>query len=243
MEANRVNITECDQIMTEFAEFAETVAQLPRFRNFDSDDRLDSMCYETIGQNASWRKLWSVIRTLLLLSHGQASVERSFSSNKYVTTHNISEKTLIARRVVKDHLRHVGGLQNVMITNELLKSLRLSRQRYDQCLTQQREGESKLSRHNNKKYIEDHLKEMKKKMTEIREEQVLLTDKADKLALEAENRQSNTMACIVQSNALRRKAREREAEAEDLRKGLQDKETEFSNILQMMMFHKLIDLE
>ena len=198
VEANHVNITECDQIMTEFA---ETVAQLPGFCNFDSEGRLDSLYYETVGQNASWRKLWSVIRTLLLLSHGKTSVERSFSSNKYVTTHNISEKTLIARRVVKDHLRHVGGLQNVMITNELLKSVRLSRQRYNQYLTQQREDESKLSHHNKRKHVEDPLKEMKKKMKEIREEQVSLTEKADKLALEAENHQRNTMACIVQSNA------------------------------------------
>ena len=65
----------------------------------------------------------------LLLSHGQSTVERSFSVNKAVSKQNISEHNLAARRIVKDHIHHVGGLRGVVITKELLNSTQCGRQR------------------------------------------------------------------------------------------------------------------
>ena len=74
--------------------------------------------------------LGEVVRKLLLLSHGQAKVERSFSVNKDVSEQNISKHNLVARRIVKDHIHHVGGLRGVGITKELLNSAQCDHQRY-----------------------------------------------------------------------------------------------------------------
>ena len=48
-----------------------------KFKDFTVEsDRLDVLLYECMGHNKTYEKLWSVIRKVLLLSHGQASVER-----------------------------------------------------------------------------------------------------------------------------------------------------------------------
>lgn len=40
--------------------------------------------------------LFDVVETLLMLSHGQASVERGFSVNKEIEIENLSEHSLVA---------------------------------------------------------------------------------------------------------------------------------------------------
>ena len=57
-------------------------------------------------------------------------MERNFSVNKDVLKQNISEHNLVARRIVKDHIPHVGELRGVVITKELLNSTQCGRQRY-----------------------------------------------------------------------------------------------------------------
>jgi len=74
--------------------------------------------------------LWDLTKKLLLLSHGQASVEHGFSINKEISVENMAEQTLIAQRVIKDHLINVGGATKVLLSKELLASASSARQRY-----------------------------------------------------------------------------------------------------------------
>ena len=57
---------------------------------------------------------------LLLLSHGQASVERGFSVNRELEVVNLQKGTYVAQRLICDHIRSVGGLMNVVISKALL---------------------------------------------------------------------------------------------------------------------------
>jgi hypothetical protein len=50
-----------------------------------------------------------VIKLLLLLSHGQASVEKGRSVNKEVSVEHLAETSLIAQRTIVDHISSVGG--------------------------------------------------------------------------------------------------------------------------------------
>ena len=70
-----------------------------------------------------YSKRWEVVSQLLLLSHGQASVERGFSINKQMEHTNMCHETFIAEHIVNDHLRSVGGVLSVAINKELLASL------------------------------------------------------------------------------------------------------------------------
>ena len=67
-------------------------------------------------------KLWSVIRNVLLLSNGQASVEKGFSLNRQIEKDNMSGHMLGALRQITVHFVLVGGKLKVEITKELLSS-------------------------------------------------------------------------------------------------------------------------
>ena len=65
-------------------------------------------------------ELWAFCQKLLLLSHGQASVERGFSVNTVVETVNMQEDALVSHRLVCDYVNMHGGVTKVPLTKELL---------------------------------------------------------------------------------------------------------------------------
>ena len=75
---------------------------------------MDTLLFETMANKPSLGKL----KALLLLSHGQATVERAFSINKQVKNDNLSEDTFVAKRPICDHVTAVGGLQNIDTSNK-----------------------------------------------------------------------------------------------------------------------------
>ena len=51
---------------------------------------------------------------------------------------NISEHTLMARRLIKDHLNEFGGVLNVKLSKELLASVNNASKRYEAYLDERR---------------------------------------------------------------------------------------------------------
>ena len=45
-----------------------------------------------------------ILKTILTLSHGNTSVERGFSINKNLVDVNMSQESIIAQHLVKDHM-------------------------------------------------------------------------------------------------------------------------------------------
>ena len=118
VDIRRMKITDCDATQEEFSTFPRAAKNVPEVRVFNkAKSRVDKLYYSVMGTNEEYKKVWSVVLKLLLLSHGQASVERSFSINKKITTQNLSEDTLIAKRSIKDYILHIGGLKNLVNTN------------------------------------------------------------------------------------------------------------------------------
>ena len=111
VEANLVPETDCDVIMQQFADFIDTAAK-SELENFSvENDRLDTFLQNSIA--IRYPKVWLVVEMALLLSHGQATVdvERGFSINKELVVENQQEQSLVARRVIKDHILHVIALK------------------------------------------------------------------------------------------------------------------------------------
>ena len=52
-----------------------------------------------------YKALSLIVQTVLVLHNEQAEVERGFSINKYIMEDNMSELSLVSRRLVKDYLR------------------------------------------------------------------------------------------------------------------------------------------
>lgn len=131
VEAKHVEKAVCDDILREFREFCDLAALQAIFRDFDpKTDRVDTLLYETMGTKPSFSRVWDVVKILLVLSHGQASVERAFSINKELAVVNQKERSLVAHRLIVDHVRSVGGIAKVAITKELLLSAAGARQKY-----------------------------------------------------------------------------------------------------------------
>ena len=70
--------------------------------------------------NESYKSLFSVVKLILILSHGQATVGRSLSVNKEVKVENLKEHTLVAQRIVCDHVNSLRGILKVGIKQALV---------------------------------------------------------------------------------------------------------------------------
>ena len=76
------------------------------------------------------KNLWVVPKKVLLLSHGQAAVERGFLVNKNLST-DMEAKSIISKRIIVDHVRSVSKVVNVRSDKELWRYFRVARRRYE----------------------------------------------------------------------------------------------------------------
>ena len=132
---------DCDSLLELFRQFImEVPSSSPsEFKDYDpNNDRLDSFLYLHMGQKRSYQTLWKVVADLLILSHGQASVERGFSVNKQLEVENLQERSFISQRLVQDHVQSVGGALAVSISKPLLLSASGARQKYSSYLDEQK---------------------------------------------------------------------------------------------------------
>ena len=132
-EAGRITDGESDKVMKQFHQVHDNsvIADSEAFKSFSMEsNRVDTFYFDRLANEADLKELWKVVKLLLTLSHGQATVERSFSSNKGVMVENLAQYSLVAQRVICDHVRSVGGVLNVAFFKELLLSAASARQRY-----------------------------------------------------------------------------------------------------------------
>ena len=140
-ETKRLKSGQYDEVMYQFGQFLDYCAVNSDFDNFDPSEppfRVDTLLYEHMAGDKQLAKVWSVVKFLFLLSHGQATVERGFSVNKQVAVENLKERSFIAQRIIKDHIESIGGLANVNISKKLLMSSAGARQKYISHLEEQK---------------------------------------------------------------------------------------------------------
>lgn len=165
-----------------------------------------------INVNPNYDRLWSVVRMLLLLSHGQASVERGFSVNRQLEVVNLQEGTYVAQRIICDHIHYVGGLMNVVISKPLLAAASGSRQRYqmDQDKKKALKVADQQSMIMKRKADEEELKLLKLKKQRLACDIESLKKTADSFADQAEK--AGDLTLIAKSNSMRRSAKTKEKE-------------------------------
>ena len=98
-----------------------------RFR----EDRLDSFLFEESEIKKEYEDLWITVKFPITLSHGQAVVERGFSTNKEVLSPNLQEKRLTAVCLVHDVMAaEKMKVVDFVITEDLLSSYSHACNRY-----------------------------------------------------------------------------------------------------------------
>ncbi|CAM1305632.1 Uncharacterised protein r2_g1549 [Pycnogonum litorale] len=161
VSSRQVSIYECDKTKYHFECFINQIRNSSEFCSFKREaSRLDILYHSVHNDNSSYKELWTVIRLLLLLSHGQATVERGFSINKEITTTNISEQTLVVRRVIKDHILAVGGLDNVIVNKQLMAAALQGSHQYREYLTEMKDGHQKRVLVSKRKIAEEEIENL-----------------------------------------------------------------------------------
>ncbi|KAK9952663.1 hypothetical protein ABG768_018477 [Culter alburnus] len=230
VDQGRINEQDCDEIIQQYAHFLDDVVQKNHsaFADFNSlSDRVDTLLYTCMSKEKELQKLWKMCRQLLLLSHGQGTVERGFSVNRKIEVENLVEDTYRAQRMIVDHLRIVGGIENVAVDKELLLSVSCARQRYIASLEEKKKKEETQAKNQKRKALFEEIEELQSKKKRLESDMKALVESADKYALKAES--TGQVTLIAKSNSLRHGAKEKKVELEKLEKQLSEKQLHFKS--------------
>ena len=94
-----------EQTKQEYSQFLQEVAipQKDVFLGFDvaiRDHRLDTFFFKFLEGRPSFSNFANVLKIILTMSHGKASVERGFSINKSLLVEKLSKESLISQRII-----------------------------------------------------------------------------------------------------------------------------------------------
>ena len=209
IEANRVSASDADDITQQYNGFIQgNVSQVSEFSGFDPAlCRVDKFFHDRQANNPSYAKLWAVVKTVMLLSHGQTTVERGFSINKQVESDNLKEDTFRTRRVICDHVNAVGGIFNVDVANKQLQvSAAGARQKYLAHLEDQKKQMTQQASRK-RKLVSDEVEELKSKKLCLSKDIEAMRKSADDYADKAEKSRDLTYRYIAKSDSLRRAAK------------------------------------
>ena len=161
---------------------------------------------DTMSRNDTYCKL---VKMLLVLSHGQATVERGFSVNKQVETDNLYEESVVAKRTICDYVSYVGGIQNVDVTNKkLILAATTARQKYCAHLSELHVKEANDAKSIN--VLQQDLEQLKNNKRRLQKDAEALEKEADDLAAKAEQKHD------FMSNSLRKTAKQKLVDIQEL---------------------------
>ena len=107
VQCKQIKPSEADVAKEEFSHFVRFVVQENKVHfseyNFDTDC-LDEFYMRYLKGTICYETLTSVIQLILVLSHGQAAVERGFSLNDKLLVENMKPESLIAHCCIKDFM-------------------------------------------------------------------------------------------------------------------------------------------
>lgn len=221
VESKRLSMHDCDHLSSKYSEFVDKASKFEKseFEDFDFKvDRLDEFLFKHVGKVTAFSKLWNLMKKLLILSHGQASVERGFSVNRQVMVENMKEHSFIAQRSIHDHVQSIGGLAKLDVSKDLLLAAKAGRKKYLEYLDKQKQEHRNEVRQNKRKKVEEEKDELVKKKIRLSKDITALQHDADMFAAKAEEKAE--LVLLSKSNALRKSAKEKECVLATVEKNL-----------------------
>ena len=92
-----------DKVLTSCQSFLQPNAQLIKIFSLFMIDQVNDKRLDNF-HITKYPDLTSVVKLVLTLSHGQASVEMGFSVNKAIITDNISTDSIVGKRLLRDYM-------------------------------------------------------------------------------------------------------------------------------------------
>ena len=170
MELNIMEPQKCDWATSDFKAFLADELPLHEveLQQFSSkEDRLDEFFFKKLNFSKH-TNLSFVVKILLTLSHGQAAVERGFSVNNNIIQTNMYAKTIISKRLIKDHML-ANGLQphTIEITKPLVKAYKSVNAAYKAHLEEEKKKVVLTECEKQAEYINSDIDEIKTQINQM----------------------------------------------------------------------------
>ena len=220
VDAKKLKESDVDQTKHQFSCFLDEdvpqhTAKLDAFDHNKEDQHIEQLFYEMMATKQCYKKLWTVVKNLLTLSHGQATVERGFSSNKQVSVDNLQEGSFVALRQIDDYIKAVNGSLNVKITKDVICSAATARQMYMLYLEEEKKKKEKKAFSMKRKSLMEELDDLKAKKKKLECEAEGLAKSADRYSLKAEKAKNigEVRQMVAKSNSHRSTSKQKLKEA------------------------------
>lgn len=130
-----------DKIDQEYKHICAIPVVKQKLKSYDRlENRLDHFWVDLIMTCgvSEYSHLLYFVKTVMILSHGNAAMERGFSVNKRCLVENQQEKSLIAQRTIYDAINVKDGLKNFVVTINLIHAARNSHSLYKEDMAKQK---------------------------------------------------------------------------------------------------------
>ncbi|GBN01837.1 hypothetical protein AVEN_156756-1 [Araneus ventricosus] len=202
--------TDCDSIIFQYKNFLQNIVNMypSAFQTFKPNARLDIYFNEYMSKSVKdYNKIWPVMKIIFTLSHGQASIERGFSTNKKIEVENMAQESYVARHIVSDAIKSYGEILNIPISNEMRKFVFSARQKYMLHLEGKKKTKINEGISNKQKLISDEMDYLKAKR-QCLETDISSMDKTyENLTEEAERKKD--ISLFIKSNSIKKAIREK----------------------------------
>ena len=167
--------TKAERVVNQFNDLIEQSSSNPSmkeaFEGWSIESRLDefySSVLTTKNLPRGFDDLKAIIKMVLILSHGNATVESGFSINKAILVENLKEESLVKQRMVYDAVSFYGGHLEVPITPAMRKEVSFASRRYKSALEEKKKEIDDAPRSKaQKRKIEDDLEKLRKEEKRI----------------------------------------------------------------------------
>ena len=211
-----------DKVIFQYRDFLENeVKELhDRFQHYKRKDcRLDDFFFSICSIDSKYEELSAVLKIILTLSHGQSAVERSFSLGNSVVVDNISETSIINKKLIRDHLlANKLSADSIHISREMRNDYKAASTKYRIHLEQEKQKKVRSEKDNQKSIITEEMNVLKLKIEEAKKSIGFLEGEYVQAVKEAEVK--NSMSYVKKANALKRKSDEDKEEIKSLEKTL-----------------------
>ena len=179
-ECNIITILDCDRVNAEWRNFVLDENILERSSKYKPfKDRLDDF-YTNVLDEETYPTLSSVIQKVLILSHGNAAVERGFSGNALLLKENLHTESLVLLRHAQDGIRRAGGTTEVEFSEKFLLSCRMASNCRRLALERKRKEQAEKKKFNEEQQRQrEEVKILEAKKRALDEERAMVVSELD----------------------------------------------------------------
>jgi len=164
---------------------------------------LDEFYFDTVGIQ-KYEAVAYVLKLILTLSHGQASVERGFSHNNALLKTNMTPETIISKRIIKDHmLFHKLKPHTVEVSDALVKSFKGAHMKYKLHLAEKKEKQVLSGAENKALHISNDIEKLRSNVR-VMEKAVSMMNAEIFECMELTEKKKD-LSYVIKGNGLKRK--------------------------------------